>query len=622
MGVVLGLSAYYHDSAAALVVDGKIVAAAQEERFSRIKGDSRFPARAIEFCLKSTGTRPEQVTAIVYYEKPWLTFERILSDLVDNVPFGYENFRRGLSVWYGEKFFLKQRLRRSLRNLLGMEVRSKLKFSEHHLSHAASAFYPSPFKSAAILTIDGVGEWATCTVGHGQEGRVRLLEEMRYPHSWGLVYAAFTHFLGFKVNSGEYKVMGLAPFADPLSADIQRFKQIILRDLITLNEDGSIDLNSAMFDFRRRGKMVDVAKWSSLFGMPAREPEAALKKEHANLAFALQSTLEEGVIRLARHTRKITGEANLVMAGGVALNCAANGRLLREKIFDEIWIQPAAGDAGGALGAALAYHHLVDQGERRPERPDSMSGSALGPSFTNQEVLAELEVFGLQARSLSEDELVAETADRLHQGQIAGWFQGRAEWGPRALCRRSILARASDPEMQKRLNVAVKFRETFRPFAPVVLNSDSPRYFVGGENSPYMLFTYPLHPDQRHALPGDFSSWEVGDKLKSDRGTLPAITHMDYSARIQTVDTGTNPRMAKLLEAYKGRSGHAVLVNTSFNRRGEPIVNSPRDAIISFLHTDIDFLVIEDFMIVRAEQAPDKWAAAKSRFHDETMLTD
>lgn len=596
--MILGLSAYYHDSAAALIDDkGQILAACQEERFSRLKGDSSFPQASIKFCLKQANIKPSELSAIVYYEKPWLTFERILESLISIAPRGFEQFEYSLKVWFQQKFFLKQILQREFKKHFAMDVKEKMAYCEHHLSHGASAFYPSPFQSAAILTVDGVGEWATSTIAHGEGSQIKTLQQMNYPHSWGLLYASFTQFLGFKVNSGEYKMMGLAPYSSDQRSRVQEFIKIIETELIQLHSDGSLTMNIDQFEYYNGLRMIDPNKWSQLFKISPRVPETQLNMEHADLALAIQRVLEKGIIRLAQTAKNLTGESNLSLSGGVALNCVANGRLLREKIFDQIWVQPAADDAGGALGAALAYLHLAQDQPRKITEPDGMKSCALGPSFKTQEIKNLLDKLSLNYTELSEPDLFSNCAQQLHSGKIMGWFRGAMEWGPRALGQRSILARANDMNMQKHLNLSIKHRESFRPFAPIVLDEDFEDIFEGQQGSPYMLFTYPLQEKYRHnQYPKEMKN-SISEQLESQRSAFQAITHMDFSARVETVKQHHRPDLYALLQNYKQLSGHGLLVNTSFNRRGEPIVCQPQEALRCFFQTEMDILVLENFII-------------------------
>ena len=595
--VILGISAFYHDSAAALVIDGRIIAAAQEERFTRIKHDASFPIKATRYVLAEAGITIAEVDSIVFYDKPLLKFERLLETYHAIAPHGLKSFLTAIPIWIKDKLFLKRLIRREL-TALG-RIAGPIRFTEHHLSHAASAFYPSPFDEAAILTIDGVGEWATTTISHGKGNQITVLRELYFPHSAGLLYSAFTYYLGFRVNGGEYKLMGLAPYGDAKAEQTQSFQQKILSDLISLREDGSIQLNLSYFKFLSGLRMADDRKWEQLFGIPRRSPESEIRPEHANLALAIQQVTEEIVLRLATAARSLTQCENLVMAGGVALNSVANGKLLASKIFDDIWIQSAAGDAGGALGAALADWYIGQQSKRIAISPDSMQGAYLGPSFSNRTIEHLLFRQGVSYTHYENfTKLVEVTAQQLAEGKVVGWFQGRMEFGPRALGNRSILADARHPDMQQRLNQKIKFRESFRPFAPSVLKEDAINYFDLETTSPYMLLVRPVATHRRSNQQAQSASdWRK--QLAQARSDIPAVTHVDYSARIQTVDDQTNPRFAQLLRAFKQVTGHALLVNTSFNVRDEPIVCSPQDALRCFFSTEMDVLVMENFLVLK-----------------------
>lgn len=607
---ILGISAYYHDSAAVLLQDGAIVAAAHEERFTRKKHDDRFPTHAVRYVLSEAGINVPELTAIVFYDKPLLKFERLLETYHAFAPRGLKSFLAAMPVWIKEKLFLRKMIWDELAIIADdQQIRKPpLLFPEHHLSHAASAFYPSPFAEAAILTIDGVGEWATTTIGHGKGKDIAILRELLFPHSIGLLYSAFTYFLGFKVNSGEYKLMGLAPYGNPEGEAVPRFRQLILDHLVDLRDDGSILLNMEYFDFATGLTMCHNHKWQALFGLEKRHSESDFSQEYMDLALAIQQVTEEMVLRLAKTTREITGSRNLVMAGGVALNCVANGKLLRAGIFDDIWIQPAAGDAGGALGAAYAAHHIWGQHPRvmNVQRADAMQGSYLGPDFSDRSVQRLRRKYQAPARHMDDfDELTAEVARLLADGQIVGWFQGRMEWGPRALGCRSILGDPRHPEMQKRLNLKIKYREGFRPFAPSVLAEDAADYFEIDRPSPYMLMVAPVREHRRIQAPAGYSTQTMYDRLYHLRSDLPAITHVDYSARIQTVSCETNPRYWQLINAFKALTGCSLVVNTSFNVRGEPIVCTPKDAYQCFMRTEMDYLVIGNTLFSKADQP--KW---------------
>jgi carbamoyltransferase len=603
---ILGISAFYHDSAAALLVDGRLAAAAQEERFSRKRHDASFPLHACRYVLEDAGVAYEGLAAVAFYDKPFLKFERLLETYHGFAPSGLTSFVAAMPVWVKEKLFMRRLLADHLGEL--GDARHRVLYPEHHLSHAASAFYPSPFDEAAILTIDGVGEWATTTIGRGRGRDIEILSELHFPHSVGLLYSAFTYFLGFTVNSGEYKLMGLAPYGHAGSARVQAFADTIRRELVDVRSDGSLVLNMAHFEFATGLRMVHEAAWERLFGMPRRAPDAPLAQSHMDLALAIQQVTEEIVLRLARTAREATGCRYLVLAGGVALNCVANGKLLTSGVFDDLWIQPAAGDAGGAVGAAYAVWH-IHRGEPRPAAAgggcDAMSGSYLGPQFSDLEVERTIRSFGARATCATDfDRLANDVAARLAAGQVGGWFQGRMEFGPRALGNRSILGDARNPDMQKRLNLKVKFREGFRPFAPSVLEEDVSEHFDLDRTSPYMLLVAPIREEQQRAFPPHLLEAPLYDRLYFQRSHLPAVTHVDYSARIQTVSRATNPRYWTLLRAFKALTGCGVLVNTSFNVRGEPIVRTPDDAYRCFMRTDMDFLVIGNHVFDKADQPP------------------
>jgi carbamoyltransferase len=607
---ILGISAYYHDSAALLLQDGSICAAAQEERFTRKKHDPGFPAHAVQYVLDEAGLMVSDLDAIVFYDKPLLKFERLLETYHAFVPYGLRSFLLAMPVWIKEKMFIKKMLWGEFEKIEGRPIKKKpqLFFPEHHLSHAASAFYPSPFEDAAILTIDGVGEWATTTIGHGCGKEISMLRELSFPHSIGLLYSAFTYFLGFKVNSGEYKLMGLAPYGNPKGEAVLRYKKLILDHLVDLRDDGSIVLNMDYFDYAVGLKMCKNKKWFELFGLVKRDSESDFSQAYMDMALAIQQITEEMVLRLARTAQQLTGSKNLVMAGGVALNCVANGRLLREGIFEKIWIQPAAGDAGGALGAAYAVHHIWHQQERhiKSDGSDMMQGSYLGPEFSNIDVQRLCRKYQAQAHYFDNfADLATNVAVLLASAQIVGWCQGRMEWGPRALGGRSILADPRHPEMQKKLNLKIKYREGFRPFAPSVLAEHAQDYFDLNGSSPYMLLVAPIKKNRRNETPQEYNSMEMYERLYHLRSDVPSITHVDFSARVQTVHKDTNPRYWGLINAFKEHSGCALVVNTSFNVRGEPIVCTPEDAYQCFMRTEMDYLVIGDYLFTKTEQP--KW---------------
>ena len=601
---ILGISAFYHDSAAALLVDGELVAAAQEERFTRRRHDASFPVHACRYVIEESGFSLDALAAVAFYDKPLLKFERLLETYHGFAPKGLASFVAAMPLWIKEKLFMRRLLAEHL-EALGTG-RPPVLYPEHHLSHAASAFYPSPFAEAAILTVDGVGEWATATIGHGRGHRITLLRELQFPHSVGLLYSAFTYYTGFRVNSGEYKLMGLAPYGNPESARTAELREKITTELVDVRPDGSILLNMAYFDFATGLQMAKDEKWEALFGLPPRTPESEISQAYMDLALAIQQVTEDIVLRLARTARTVTGSRQLVLAGGVALNCVANGKLLAARVFDDIWIQPAAGDAGGAVGAALAAWHIHGGQARAADvgrGGDAMRGAYLGPAFSDAAIERMLRRHGAPARRHgSIPDLTADVATRLADGQVGGWFQGRMEFGPRALGNRSILGDPRNPEMQKRLNLKIKHREGFRPFAPSVPEDDLGEYFELDRPSPYMMLVAPVRTERRHPLPPGWADRSMYERLYHSRSDLPAITHVDYSARIQTVSRETNPKYWALLQAFKGLTGCAVLVNTSFNVRGEPIVCTPDDAYRCFMRTGMDFLAMGPYVLDSREQ--------------------
>ncbi|MBR3190225.1 carbamoyltransferase [Bosea sp. (in: a-proteobacteria)] len=595
---ILGISGLYHDSAAALVVDGRIEAAAQEERFTRRKHDADFPKHAVEYCLSVAGCGLDQLDAVVFYDKPFIKFERLLETYLSFAPAGFTSFRMAMPLWLREKLFQKQIIAKELKKLSpGFDV-GKLLFTEHHLSHAASAFYPSPFEEAAVLTMDGVGEWATMTLAIGRGNDLKVHKELHFPHSLGLLYSAVTYYIGFKVNSGEYKVMGLAPYGEP------RFAKLMLEKLIDLKEDGSFQLDQSYFNYGV-GLTMTNDRFAALFGEPVRKPEQLLTQFHMDMAASVQAVTEEIVLRLARSVRAETGMKNLCLAGGVALNCVANGKLLREGLFDGLWIQPAAGDAGGALGAALAGYHLFHGKPREvPATGDAMHGSYLGPEFSQAEIEAELAAAGARFEVLDDAALIDLTAQGLADGKAVGWMQGRMEFGPRALGGRSILGDPRSPAMQKTLNLKVKYRESFRPFAPSVLREDVADWFELDGDSPYMLLVADVREELRREMTQEEKALFGIDKLNVPRSTIPAVTHVDYSARIQTVHADTNPRYHRLICRFKALTGCPVVVNTSFNVRGEPIVCTASDAFRCFMGSEIELLVVGNCLLRKEEQDP------------------
>ena len=605
---ILGISAFYHDSSAAIIIDGKVIAAAQEERFTRIKHTPDFPKNAIEYCLQEAGLTLNDLDALVFYEKPFLKFERLLETYYAFAPKGFLSFIKAIPVWLNEKIFLKKLLYDHLKEIESFDKKKiKLLFSEHHLSHAASAFFVSPFKHAAILTIDGVGEWSTASISVGDDKNIKLLKELYFPHSVGLLYSAFTYFLGFTVNSGEYKLMGLAPYGNPDDQQTKDFVETIKKYLVDIKEDGSIWLDQKYFNYATGLRMVSDKKWEALFGFPRREDENDLKQYHCNLALAIQQVTEEIVIKMAKEAKRITNSEFLCMAGGVALNCVANGKLLKENIFKEIYIQPAAGDAGGALGAALAASYMYFDEPRVfndvDPKLDTMSGSYLGPDYSDKEIEQTCKVNkAVYKRYDNLDEMYQFVASKLAEGSVVGWFQGRMEFGPRSLGNRSILGDARNPEMQKKLNLKIKYREGFRPFAPSVLAEDVSKYFDLETDSPYMMIVASVKEDRRKQLPENFHQMDLWDKLYHQRSDVQSITHLDFSARIQTVHKSTNPRFWGLINEFKNQTSYSLVVNTSFNVRGEPIVCNPQDAFRCFMGTEMDFLVINNYVFEKTKQ--------------------
>jgi carbamoyltransferase len=594
---ILGVSAFYHDSAAALIDDGRIMAAAQEERFTRKKHDPAFPHHAIAYCLDEAKVTADEVDHVVFYDKPFLKFERLLETYIALAPRGFRSFQMSIPLWLREKLFQKNLLRDEFRKFSADFDKRRLLFCEHHLSHAASAFFPSPFERAAVLTMDGVGEWATTSVAMGDGHRLEIFQEIHFPHSLGLLYSALTYYTGFKVNSGEYKVMGLAPYGQP------KYAQLILDNLIDLKPDGSFRLDMSYFDYATGFTMTN-ARFVELFGEPVRGPEQLLTSFHMDVAASIQAVLDESVLRLTRNLARQTGSRNLCLAGGVALNCVANGKVLRDGSFENIWIQPAAGDAGGALGAALAAFHIFKDQPRKAFSGDAMSGSYLGPGFAQEDIERRLTAAGARFTVLDEDAMIRTTAQALSEQKAVGWFQGRMEFGPRSLGARSILGDPRSPEMQKTLNLKVKYRESFRPFAPAVLREDVAQWFELDSDSPYMLIVADVESGKRRAMSPDQQALFGIDKLNVARSEIPAVTHVDYSARVQTVHRETNPLFHKLLGAFKAMTGCPVLVNTSFNVRGEPIVCTPEDAFRCFMGNELDLLVVGTAVLHKAEQDP------------------
>src|SRR6056297_1722498 len=609
---ILGVSAFYHDSAACLLKDGEIIAAAQEERFTRKKHDAAFPAQAVAYCIAQAGIRPDAIDHVVFYEKPFLKFERLLETYLAFAPRGFRSFSAAMPLWIKEKLFQKTMLVKDLSEVLDDQVdwKSRLLFSEHHLSHAASAFYPSPFDSAAVLTLDGVGEWTTTSVAVGQGRDLKVIKDIQFPHSLGLLYSAFTYYTGFKVNSGEYKVMGLAPYGEP------KYAELIKDKLIHVAEDGSFQLDMSYFDYAT-GLTMTNRRFADLFGGPARQSESELTQREMDLAASVQQVTEEVVVKLARGIARETGEKNLCLAGGVALNCVANGILLREGIFDNIWIQPAAGDAGGALGAALCAWHLHHEQDRpSPAGRDGMKGAYLGPAYSDEDIEAALTRCGATFHKLDEQSLIDRVATALAEEKAVGWMQGRMEFGPRALGGRSIIADPRSPVMQKQLNLKVKYRESFRPFAPSVLREHVGDWFEHDADSPYMLLVADVQADKRRQMTDEENALFGIDKLNVPRSSVPAITHIDYSARIQTVHQDTNPRYHAVISGFHEKTGCPLVVNTSFNVRGEPIVCTPEDAFRCFMGTELDVLAVGNFLLLKDQQDE----ALKENYEDRYEL--
>jgi carbamoyltransferase len=589
---ILGISAFYHDSAACLVQDGRIVAAAQEERFTRKKHDSAFPKNAIDFCLKDNKLTVEDIDYVAYYDKPFLTFERILETYLAYAPVGIKSFIKALPLWIKKKLWMKEVIRKEL------DYNGKIVFPEHHESHAASAFFPSPFQEAAFITMDGVGEWTTTSYGVGKDNTIDILAEIHFPDSLGLLYSAITYFTGFRVNSGEYKVMGLAPYGVP------KYKDVILKELIDLKEDGSFKMNMDYFDYCVGLKMTS-SKLDKLFDGPPRKPESDLTQREMDIARSVQEVTEEAVLRMGRHIRKETGQKNLCLAGGVSLNCVANGKLLREKVFDNIWIQPAAGDAGAALGASMfAWHKYLGNERAADEKKDSQQGSYLGPKYENSEIVDYLKKNNIPFTELSDDEMPEKIADMIAEEKVVGCLQGRMEFGPRALGGRSIIGDARSAKMQETMNLKIKFRESFRPFAPSVIRERVSDFFEHDGESPYMLLVAPVRKDIRREMTEEEQNLFGLDKLHVPRSTIPAITHVDYSARIQTVDGRYNNRYYQIIKKFDEKHGCPVIINTSFNVRGEPIVCTPEDAFRCFMRTNMDYLVMENILLDKKDQKP------------------
>jgi len=589
---ILGISAYYHDSAACLVKDGEIIAAAQEERFTRLKHDHSFPTNAIKYCLKEAGISGQDLDYVSFYDKPFLKFERILETYLAYVPFGISSFLKAVPLWVKKKIWIKELIRDEL------SYSGKIIFPEHHASHAAAAFFPSPFSEAAFITMDGVGEWATSSFGVGKNNRVELLADIQFPHSIGLLYSAFTYYTGFKVNSGEYKVMGLAPYGE------QKYKDLIYEHLIDVKEDGSFKMNMEYFNYGA-GLTMTNEKFNQLFGGPPREPESELTQKEMDLARSVQEVAEEVMLKMAAHVKKETGMKYLCLAGGVALNCVANGKLLRSGLFEDIWIQPAAGDAGGAVGCALfTWYQYLDNQRIADDKSDQMQGAYLGPKFSNGAIKKFLEKNEYAYQLLTDEDVPETIADLIADEKVIGWFQGRMEFGPRALGSRSIIGDARSPEMQKKMNLKIKYRESFRPFAPSIRAENISDYFEIDRESPYMLLVADVQRDRRIEMSEEQKGYFGLDKLNVKRSDVPAITHVDYSARIQSVNSKTNPRYHEMLTKFNDKYGSPVIVNTSFNVRGEPIVCTPKDAYLCFMRTEMDYLIMGNYLLDKTEQKP------------------
>lgn len=600
---ILGISCFYHDSAAALLNGSKIEAAAQEERFSRVKYDRSFPDKAISYCLKESGTALNELSGVVFYEKPIRKFERYLTSFARNFPSGKKQFSRSITEWATKKLFIREVLLEELNKLSYGTVRpNSIYFSEHHLSHAASAYYPSPFTSAAILTIDAVGEWDTASIFEGDDNKLTKIKSLKFPDSVGLFYSAFTYFLGFRVNSGEYKMMGLAPFGGTGKAT-RKYKEKIKNEIISIYDDGSIDLNPNYFSYEVGDKIIPESTWEGLFNMERRPPESEFKKKHADIARAVQDITYDIIYKLAQRAKQVTDKNKLCMAGGVALNCVANGKLYNSGLFEDIWIQPAAGDAGGALGAAYALQHMGFGRKVSEGKVDSMQGTFLGPSYETADYKKTASEFSApHVQYSSFENLDNDVAGLIEKGNVIGWFQGRMEWGPRALGHRSILGDPRDAGMQKTINKKIKFREGFRPFAPSVLEEDLEEFFTREKAAPYMLFVTEVKEDKRESLPPNFDNMTIPEQLKVEKSEVPAVTHVDFSSRLQTVNKESYPRYWKLLKAVKDRTGVGMVLNTSFNLRGEPIVRSPKDAYVCFMRSNMDFLVLGNFLFDKEEQ--------------------
>ncbi len=599
---ILGISAFYHDSAAAITINGKVIAAAQEERFTRIKHSADFPINSIKFCLKESKLSIDDLDIIVFYDKPFLKFERLLETYYEFSPKGLVSFLKAIPLWLKEKLFLKKRIFDGLKDVESYNRKEiKLLFTEHHLSHAASTFFSSPYQNSAILTIDGVGEWSTATIGFGENNKITIKKEMHFPHSVGLLYSAFTYFLGFKVNSGEYKLMGLAPFGNPKAEQTKNYIFIIKKYLIDIKNDGSIWMNQQHFNYAVGLKMVKPKNWEKLFGFPIKKNNEKIEQHHCNLAFAIQNVTEEIVLKMALEAKRITNCDNLCLAGGVALNCVSNGNLFKRKIFKNIYIDPASNDCGGAIGAALATYYIYFN--KNKEITTQPKTTYLGPEYSNSDIDTMNKKFNADFKSFEYfNDLSTDIAQKIANGNIIGWFQGRMEFGPRALGNRSILGDPRNSEMQKKINLKIKYRESFRPFAPSVLEEDVHHYFDISSPSPYMLLTASIKKENTLELPKNYNNLNLAEKLNTKRSDIQAVTHVDFSARIQTVNKISNPRYWKLINEFKKLTNYSLLINTSFNVRGEPIVCSPEDAYRCFMNTDMDYLVINDFVYCKTDQ--------------------
>ena len=604
MSNILGISSFYHDSAACILVEGELIACAQEERFTRVKHTADFPTNSIKYCLEESGLSIDELDAIVFYDKPLLKFERLLETYYSFAPKGLKSFLVSIPIWLNEKMFLKKQLLDGLSRIDNYDKKKiKFLFPEHHLSHASSAFFASPFKRAAILTIDGVGEWSTATIGVGEENKLEIIKTLNFPHSLGLLYTSFTYFLGFKVNSGEYKLMGLAPYGNPKSKQTEEFISTIKNNLVEIKTDGSIWLNQKYFNYTTGLRMINSKLWKKLFSLDVRKAEEKIEQSHCNLALAIQKVTEEVVLNMAYHAKEICNSKNLCLAGGVALNCVANGLIVKNKIFENVYIQPASGDAGGAIGGAMSAYYQYYNNTRTVNKNDKMNGSYLGPKFSSKEIVLMNKKNKANSEKIKDFEILSrKVATLISQGNVVGWFQGRMEFGPRALGNRSILGDPRDMDMQKKLNLKIKYRESFRPFAPSVLEENVNDYFEINSKSPYMLLVGEVNKNHKKKLPKNYYEIDLYDRLYIQRSNLQAITHLDFSARIQTVSKTTNPRFWNLINEFKEITGYGVLINTSFNVRGEPIVCSPEDAYKCFMNTEMDYLVINDFFYSKKDQ--------------------